>query len=255
MFKFYNIPDLGTLDKIIGDNPTIKFSSAFNLNDPYELKFNLILDPLADGQKEEFFEAHPYARISDFKDWQEQVSENFVWYVEQQQRDTITQLITLAAFTESNKNNLMWSHYTNNHRGICVEYSENLFGYLKTIKGFFAFANVQYSDEPPSVDSLDENKSKILKMMFNKQSEWKYERESRVILLSSKDTDYISINRQFIKAVYIGSKAEETTVNEILKLCKSTEIEIYYGITLGNTYEVQFRRHEEGTFYSRTFWA
>jgi hypothetical protein len=42
MYKFVTLRDLETVDMIIGDQPTLKFSPAYTLNDPYELKFNLI---------------------------------------------------------------------------------------------------------------------------------------------------------------------------------------------------------------------
>ena len=55
MFKFYTIPSEDIIDKLIGEEATIKLSSAFNLNDPYELKFNLDIDPLAEGHEKEYY--------------------------------------------------------------------------------------------------------------------------------------------------------------------------------------------------------
>jgi hypothetical protein len=151
MFKFYTIPDLKTLENIIGVKPTLKFSSAFNLNDPFELKFNLLLDPFAEGQFEEFLKVHPGKTSEDFKEWQGQVENNkgFVWYTEQEQRATISKLITICSFTEKNNNNLMWSHYTDNHRGICVEYSDSLFDSLKMTEGFPSPGFVSIIKESP----------------------------------------------------------------------------------------------------------
>jgi len=76
MYKFYTISDLEILEKIIGKKPTIKFSSAFNLNDPFELKFNLSIDPYAEGHEEAYLKAMPGKTKEDFKDWQEQVVNN-----------------------------------------------------------------------------------------------------------------------------------------------------------------------------------
>jgi len=67
MFKFLRLSDIETVDKIIGDQPTIKFSSVFNLNDPYELKFNLTLDPNSDYTRQEYFKTHPEKSLEDFK--------------------------------------------------------------------------------------------------------------------------------------------------------------------------------------------
>lgn len=256
MFKFYKITNLDTIDKIIGSESSIKYSSVFNLNDPYEIKFNLHIDPFANGQQEEFLKMNPSKTGSDFKEWQKQVSDNegFIWYTEQEQRKLISQLITICSFTSTNKNNLMWSHYTDNHQGICVEYTPELIEYLKSLNGFFAFDKVQYSDEPPVVDILERFDSKISKMIFNKQSEWKYENEYRIVMLSDHDTDFITINQKFIKAVYIGAKMSKELEGRIISLCEPKNIDIFYGVTLGKTYEVTFDMYNRRKIIMRTFW-
>lgn len=256
MFKFYTIPDVDLLQNIIGTNRTLKFSSAFNLNDPFELKFNLSLDPAAEGQIEEFMKVHPQSTEKDFKEWQDQVTDNdgFLWYTEQTQRATLSKMVTLSSFTEVNDNNLMWSHYSNNHKGICVEYTNKLFEHLKRTEGFLAFDKVSYSEEPPTVESLEPMAIKVKKMLFNKQLEWKYEKENRVVLLSDKDTDYIPIQPEHIKAVYIGSKASKEVTGHSVDICRNFGFECYYGISLGKTYKVTFQKHSETTMYMRTFW-
>lgn len=254
MFKFVRLPDIETVDKIIGDNPTIKFSSVFNLNDPYELKFNLKIDPYSDYTKTEYFKIYPEKNLRDFKSWQGQVTEQFMWYTEQEQRNTIAQLITIASFAGNKENNLMWSHYTDNHKGICVEYHQSLFDFLKTQKGFSVSAKVKYSETPPTVDSSESIQEKSMKMIFNKQIEWKYEEELRVVFQSDNDTDFVPIDNKLIKAVYIGSKTPSDIEKYIIATCKRNNIKIWYGITLGDTYKVTFAEHNDKIIHMRTFW-
>lgn len=256
MFKFYTIQSEDLIDKLVGEKATIKLSSAFNLNDPYELKFNLDIDPLAGGHEKEYHKNNPACDTQDFENWKKHAIEHngYTWYAEQVQRNAIAQSIALCSFTEKNDNNLMWSHYTNNHKGICIEYKPELFEYLKTLKGYVAFWKINYSDEPPIVKVLEDVNSKVQKIMFNKQSEWKYENEHRIVFLSNKDTEFIPIDRKFIKAIYIGSRTDIEIDKKILSVCKNTDIEIYYGITLGELYKVHFKKHKDGTIYSRAFW-
>ncbi len=256
VFKFYAIPSVDIVDKLIGEQATLKLSSAFNLNDPYELKFNMDIDPLADGHEVQFYKNNPGSTKDDFIWWQKHAIEHsgYTWYAEQKQRNAVAQTVALCSFTEKNKNNLMWSHYAINHKGICVEYNKELFDYLKKLKGFLVFWKVIYSDQPPTVKGLDEFESKVKKIMFNKQEEWKYEEEHRIVFISDKDTEYIPIDRKFIKAVYIGSRTDTEIETKVLSICKDTHIDIYYGITLGESYEVHFEKHKEGTHFARAFW-
>lgn len=256
MFKFYTIQSENIIDKLVGEQATIKLSSAFNLNDPYELKFNLDIAPLEEGHEEEYYKNNPNCNTLDFENWKAHVLEHsgYTWYAEQQQRNAVAQTIALCSFTENNNNNLMWSHYTDNHKGICIEYKLELFEYLKTIEGYFTFWKVAYSDTPPTIKGLENINSKVEKIIFNKQSEWKYEKEHRIVFLSDKDTEYIPIDQKFIKAIYIGSRTETEIERKILSICNNSDIEIYYGITLGKSYQVHFKKHKEGTIYSRAFW-
>lgn len=256
MFKSYNIPDIITLNKIIGENPTLKFSSAFNLNNPFELKFNINLNPFAEGQEEAFFQQNPGSSKNDFWQWQQQVSGNdgFTWHLEQNQRYALFQSTTICSFTDKNNNSLMWSHYTNNHRGICVKYSHTLFDMLSKAKGSLGYDKVQYSDTPPLIDTLESPDSKIKKMIFNKQSEWQYEQEHRVVLLSNNDTDFVPIEHKYFEGIYIGSKADKETTSNTIGICNKYNIPYYYGITNGKTYEVEFRTPKENIFYMRDFW-
>ena len=66
MFKFYTISSEEIIEKLVGAEATIKLSSAFNLNDPYELKFNLDIDPLADGHEQVYFKFNPGSTKEDF---------------------------------------------------------------------------------------------------------------------------------------------------------------------------------------------
>ncbi|SJZ85080.1 DUF2971 domain-containing protein [Sediminibacterium ginsengisoli] len=256
MFKYYRIPNTDILEKIIGDTPTIKFASAFDLNDPYELKFNLHIDPFAEGQLESFLKVHPGKTTADFAEWQEQVKgkEGYVWFTEQEQRNEVSMAITMTSFTENNSNNLMWSHYTDNHEGICVEYHPEIFDALNSHKEFIAEGKITYIDDPPLVDIQEDFGSRLNKMVFHKQSEWKYEKEHRIVLYSKQNADFVSIQASLIKAVYIGSRAPEAIVNKTIELCLKNNLGCFFGITLGKSYTVQFKPYKKDTFYSRTFW-
>jgi hypothetical protein len=192
--------------------------------------------------------------LDDFKKWQEQVTKQFIWYTEQEQRNTIAQMITLASFAGNKENNLMWSHYTDNHRGMCVEYHHSLFDFLRSQKGFFVSAKVNYSEKPPTVDNSEAIQEKIKKMIFNKQIEWKYEQEFRVVFQSDIDTDFIPIDNKLIKSVYIGAKTSTDVEKHIVETCKRNGIKVWYGITLGDSYKVKFSEQKDGTIYMRTFW-
>ena len=254
MFKYYKISDIELLEKIIGSNPTIKFSPASELNDPFELKFNLKVNPNSQISRKTYFEQFPDNKLNDFKNWKKGINENFIWHLEQKIREELGHTYTFTSFSHKNDNNLMWSHYTDYHTGFCVEYSDELMDFLKISQGFLASGNVRYSKKPSLLDAFEVSPLQVVKVFFNKQLEWKYEKEFRVILKYQSNTKFLEINSHFIKAVFIGSKCNLEVSNKIIEMGKNRNIKIYHAITLGSGYEIEFKEHKEGTIYTKSFW-
>lgn len=240
MFKYYRITDKDIVNKIIGENPTIKFTPAFEMNDPFELKFNLKIDPNSAISKIKYFENFPDKSESDYKDWQNNITDKSVQYTEQKIGKKLADRYNLTCFTETNDNNLMWSHYTNNHSGICVEYSDNLLNTINQIKGFFASGKVYYSENPPIVDVFENAEDQIKKMAFHKQSEWKYEKEFRILFRSNEQNRFISFESNLIKTVFIGCNCPQDISKHIIEICKKSNIKVYQATTMGDNYKVKF---------------
>lgn len=255
MYKFVTLRDLETVDKIIGDQPTLKFSPVYTLNDPYELKFNLSIDANSKEHEARYFKSNPEHTLEHFRSWQQQVSTQSIWFTEQQIRSAMAQMVTIGSFAGTNKNNLMWSHYTNNHAGMCIEYHPAVVGFLENQKGFMGYRKVTYSNTPPMVYDFEPDLEKFFKIIFNKQTEWRYEEELRVVMAGKNAVKFLAIDPRYIKGVYIGARTPRDIEDRIIKNCKKNSIEIWYGITMGNSYEVDFEPFKEGTTYMRSYYS
>lgn len=83
--------------------------------------------------------------------------------------------IGLLCLSESSEQPLLWAHYADGHRGVCVQFDAAI--------GLFHVAQqVTYTDDVPLVNRLTDSNEEILrKSMFTKGADWAYEREWRVI--------------------------------------------------------------------------
>ena len=54
--------------------------------------------------------------------------------------------IGICCFSFNPKSILMWSHYTNNHKGVCLK-----FDYKQDIEGFRVSSPVEYVEEYPKI--------------------------------------------------------------------------------------------------------
>lgn len=83
--------------------------------------------------------------------------------------------VGIFCLSESPSIALMWAHYGDGHRGVCVEFDA-------TIGLVAAALPVTYTDEVPVLDhakdSLDE---RLRKCLFTKSSMWSYEQEWRTV--------------------------------------------------------------------------
>src|SRR5262245_24432492 len=82
----------------------------------------------------------------------------------------------VCSFASSPRNMLMWSHYAFKHTGVCFQFD------VARDPDIFALAiPVEYSDEYPRVDWVCGAKEGIEKILFTKETQWKYENEKRFI--------------------------------------------------------------------------
>lgn len=128
-------------------------------------------------------------------------------------------------------NELLWVHYSDSHKGFCIEYEMNDFILEKTRTLLFPkIIEVDYSKVPPiySLYSSDDLEVKIFKRLIGTKSKpWKYEKEIRVIF---KENGVQEINQKSLKSIIFGLHASEEDINKtIISLPKNTK---YYKIEI-----------------------
>lgn len=82
------------------------------------------------------------------------VEEGLKQHEQDKKSDIMQDAVLVGCFSERNDSLLMWSHYADEHRGLCMGY--NLHDLIKTYNCF----PVIYSDEMPQEKELVLNKSK-----------------------------------------------------------------------------------------------
>lgn len=108
--------------------------------------------------------------------------------------------------TDNPKNILMWSHYGDSHKGLCLGF-ENM---RHTIP-------IDYTDDFPKIDFNNKNdQEKILefmKIMTTKSSQWSYEKERRMIYIPKIDNlvDYPGE----LKFVNFGIKTTKEDIDRV----------------------------------------
>ena len=154
--------------------------------------------------------------------------------------------IRIACFSTSPLNALMYSHYTDKHKGICIEYDFSNFNKKDTTTS--TLLEVKYKEELKidseisqiSMKSDDDTDKEIsfLDLFRTKHLNWEYEKEYRV--MTYDETDEVNkVGKIYlpIKAIYLGKDFPQDNRKLITELIKGKGIKLY-----------QVRLHEHNVF-------
>lgn len=116
----------------------------------------------------------------------------------------------IKCFTPNNANILMWSHYTNSHKGICLEFDT-----LEDSEFFVYPINVVYTENYPHLNFTD--KSFTTTILRTKSKVWEYEEEVRVY---KPQSGYYNFNSKSLKSVTFGCNTPEDQQKTIIDIIK-----------------------------------
>ena len=111
----------------------------------------------------------------------------------------------ICSFSEIYNHELMWAHYAQEFKGICIAYS--LSRLLKALDDNVRFVRMFYNEKVPVIVSTEKNPTELAKMVLSYKSyRWLYEREWRMFGTPGpvRYGDHKCISR-----VYLGSRMDE----------------------------------------------
>ncbi|MFC4740535.1 DUF2971 domain-containing protein [Flavobacterium ponti] len=148
-----------------------------------------------------------------------------------------TKKIGIFSLSKTFKDELLWAHYANSHKGFCIEYDLDIL--LNTYQSINLYSfPVIYKKEPPSIDLKDiiNPKNIIQKMSGYKSLRWKYEEEIRVITENYGEHSYDFIA---VKSIYFGLRMLEKDKLEIKNRLKGRGINFYQMERIPKTYKFE----------------
>lgn len=146
----------------------------------------------------------------------------------------------IYCLTEVPDDILMWSHYSDSHKGVCLQFNPR-----KKLSLFWENYKITYQELYPNVNLMELGKFDQFMSLFTiKSKHWKYEQERRIIKShyegGSKtytfDTELLT---GIILGAKISSKDEETIIDWVSK--KKTPTKIYKAKIDGDAYRLNIK--------------
>jgi len=136
-------------------------------------------------------------------------------------RDKFVPNIGICCFSQTEDILLMWSHYANKHKGICLKFD------MDKDEPFFKIPiKVDYLEKPPSFDFIHnrENVGKTAQLFVGTKSiDWKYENEIRIVKYKQAFDSFrgkINFNKSSLIEMIFGYKIEKQTITNLMTLMK-----------------------------------
>lgn len=131
----------------------------------------------------------------------------------------------ISALSDTYDNELMWTHYADEYKGICVEYyADRMFNQLPLN---CTLARVGYVNQPTRISaSFDRSFDEAaLRILSQKKSSWAYEREWRILgpIGRVNMTGFASV----VRAIYMGARIPLAHKQRILKAFAGSDVDVW----------------------------
>lgn len=215
-------------------NRELWFATAATLNDPFEAEssFSEVLDAVWDHYP------LPKDIRNDFE-------------------NTLIKLLNssgICSFSKARKNQLMWSHYADEHKGICIGFKEKKltpaeasiypidvtyqanYPFKDIIKRFHHFKNF------PDLNGLNDITGDILySILGTKYSSWKYERERRLVKMKSGP---LKFNPDAVNPIAFGLRMADRDKDTLYALLSGPEwehVKWFQSVKSATKYSLEFK--------------
>lgn len=238
-YKTFNCEKVDSLDRArdIFHKNELYFSSPSDFNDPFDCLVHLDFKRI---KKDEFWRYYDNVLARKTNLTQQERKESFETAYASKEIENIfvhslqNSFNSRGVYSLSSKNDdiLMWSHYSDGHRGYCFELDE-----LK-----IEAQKVKYKKRFPKFN-LFGNDMLLKILLFTKPLPWKYEREWRYF---SKESGPIKINNNSIKSVIFGSQMDEKNRKSLLEIVErgNHHPNIFEAIINSDTYSVSIEKYK-----------
>lgn len=222
-------------------NNQIWFSDPYSFNDPFDC--NLTID--GDNTPEQIKNYFKIANWNKSKDTDEDIQQLIATDFQdkeafQKKINSISKLVIgklgLSCFTQTKDNLLMWAHYTEDYKGICLE-----FDHTKDAEFFRPLKKIDYEKVYPTYNYYNNKKNVVEQLMLHKSDDWKYEKEVRLI---KKKTGLHTFDPKCLTGVYFGVRTSDEQIKTIKKLVESqvkyNQTKFFKGVINPKDYKIIF---------------
>ncbi|MDP1843373.1 MAG: DUF2971 domain-containing protein [Sediminibacterium sp.] len=193
------------------------FSNPDHFNDPFDCQIVVQANNTVDEISNFLRQNVPTMSSKDVKMYTRHWSKNLTEWRTMVNKTIKNHINTsgICCFAGSGDNILMWSHYSDSHKGICIK-----FDILADPDFFAAPLTVKYNKNYPKYDHIKDN-SKFVEYLIKTKAEcWKYEEELRIL---KQKFGLVNFKKEAIVEVIFGCACTAGNIAKIKKLISDND--------------------------------
>ncbi len=122
----------------------------------------------------------------------------------------------VCCFSINMSNLLLWSHYAEQHKGICLGFD------IEKDADFFKYPlMIRYSSVYPIFNHIKEQQDLVDKLLQTKSKDWSYEEELRIMKINS--SGLFKFKKEALVEIIFGSKSSDDDINRIINIAKEND--------------------------------
>ena len=145
--------------------------------------------------------------------------------------------VGIYSLSKTHKDEILWAHYANSHKGFCIEFDLNLLLNTYDTEIRYPFT-VHYVPSPPKTViediSSDEGRIHLInKMCATKSTRWEYEEEFRIIVDRPGKNNYCY---NALESIYFGIRTSDEVKEKIMERLRGRGVKYYQMILINDSY-------------------
>ena len=230
---FYKYTSLDSL-KLILKNSTLKFSKPSEFNDPFDCNITIdtvntieeiesYIDSLQQNHKLTINEINSLRQI--FNNPKE------LYAITNKSVKDAKECFGVTCFSKIEKNLIMWAHYADNHKGVCLK-----FDILADTDFFMTPFPITYKVDYPKYNYINNRDGLGKFLLETKSKDWDYEEEIRVM---KRGSGLYEFKKDSLIEITFGVRTIEREKDEIIKIAQDNDFK-YNSFKICNISESKF---------------
>ena len=242
--------------KLAIQHSTVGFTNPLSFNDPFDCTLNLVdFENVPDWYRKSLIDTYypkltPLAKENMLTKMSSTPDAVAIKLLQTKGMDNEIKNRGVSCFSKNFDNMLMWSHYADSHKGVCIGF--NLLPLYLSIEGYTTekmVIPVDYKNEFTPMNYYQHKIESIVRWLKTKSKVWSYEEEVRVIMnhLDFRGTDKFiaEIDPSSFASVYLGTRMPAENQAEISQLVRENypHVTVYKIVPAIDSFELKAIPH------------